>query len=360
MGSMDEIPVRKLELTSCSGQKLNETTREVTVYAKLYPENTTYQEIEWSVVNDTGIVSHIASIEAAGMEARVTAIGDGEFFIRCTSKNGTGRTKLISQLNMKATGLGVAYKDPYHFISAGLYDYSKGDIGTGNEKGVATSRDGESQFGFRNIDFGSYGSDTITIPVFALSGDPYALQIWEGMPGEAGSTLLADVTYQKQSIWNVYQEETYKLKKRLHGITSLCFALRQKVHIKGFYFEQKNRAFEKNFAAEGDHIYGDTYKINHQYVEEIGNNVSLEYEAMDFTVSGATKLIIFGRTPIDRNTIQIRFAGESGEVSQIVEFTLSEDYMEQCFELERVIGVCKVTFLFLPGSNFDFGWFRFQ
>ena len=43
----------------------------------------------------------------------------------------------------------------------------------GNEHGVATARDGESQVGFKNIDFGSYGSDEITVPIFALTDDPY-------------------------------------------------------------------------------------------------------------------------------------------------------------------------------------------
>jgi beta-galactosidase len=360
MGKADEIPLRKLELTSLQGNELSAALREVTVTAGLYPANTSYREVEWSVVNDAGILSHIASVEAAGTRARVTAIGDGEFFIRCTGKNGTDKTKLISQLNMKASGLGVAYKDPYHFITAGLYDYSRGEIGTGNEKGVATSRDGEALFGFRNIDFGPYGSDEITIPVFALSNDPYAIQIWEGIPGEEGSTMLAEVIYQKESIWNVYQEETYHLKKRLRGITSLSFVLRQKVHIKGFYFQKKNRAFEQNYAAEGDHIYGDTYTIHPPYVEGIGNNVSLEYDAMAFSGEGATRLVVYGRSLIDRNSIQIRFTGAEGEISQMIEFTRSEDYIEQSFELKRVTGVCRVTFLFLPGSRFDFGWFRFE
>lgn len=62
------------------------------------------------------------------------------------------------------------------------------------------------------------------------------MQIWEGMPNEEDSELLADVIYQKESKWNVYQEETYLLNKRLYGITSICFVLQQKVHIKGFSF----------------------------------------------------------------------------------------------------------------------------
>ncbi|WP_418040460.1 glycoside hydrolase family 2 TIM barrel-domain containing protein [Paenibacillus xylanilyticus] len=359
-GLAQEIPLRKIEIISEAGQAFDPSIQEMVVTAKLYPENTSYRDIEWAVVNDAGIESNIAKVEANGLEVRVSALGDGEFRLRATSSNGTDKTKLISQLEFKATGLGTAYKDPYGFITGGLYDYTKGDVGNGNERGVATSRDGETHVGFRNIDFGPYGSDTITIPIFALSSEDYFLQIWEGMPDEEGSTLLADVVYQKESRWNVYQEETYQLSKRLSGITSICFVLKQKIHIKGFSFERQSRAFEQNTAASCDHLYGDTFTIQDEYVEGIGNNVSLEFENMDFTAEGTSKLVIYGRSPIDKNTIHIRFAGEDGQSNQLVEFTHSEGYEERVFELEQVSGLQKVTFIFLPGSQFDFGWFRFE
>lgn len=359
-GSLEEIPLRKIEIISGEGQIFGENKQEITVHARLWPPNTSYRDVEWRVVTDEGIDSNIARVEASGLTAKVTAIGDGAFRLRCTSRNGTDKTKLISQLEFRATGLGTAYKDPYGFISAGLYDYSKGEVGNGNERGVATSRDGETQVGFRDIDFGPYGSDTITIPIFALSGEPYALQIWEGMPDEEGSVIIADAVYQKPSRWNVYQEETYRLSKRLSGIASICFVLRQKVHIKGFSFERQNRAFERNDASSSDRIYGDTFAVAGTCVEGIGNNVSLEFAHMDFAEEGAARLIVNGRSPIDKNTIQIRFAGEHGESSQLVEFEFSEGYEERSFPLERVTGMQHVTFIFLPGSRFDFGWFRFE
>lgn len=361
IGSMEEIPVRKVEIKSYSGQVFNEAKRELRVSAIVHPKDTSYKEVEWSVVNDVGIISNIAKIEAFGNEAKVIALGDGEFRVRCVSKNGTDKTKIISELEFKAVGLGAAYKDPYEFISAGLYDYSKGEVGNGNERGVATSRDGETQVGFYDINFEDYGSDTIIMPIFALSGEEYSIQIWEGIPDEEGSILLADVIYQKESIWNVYQEETYKLSKRLKGITSIFFVLRDKVHIKGFYFERKNKAFERNIAIECDHIYGDTFDIKEKSVEGIGNNVSLEFENMDFGVEGATKLLVCGRSKIDKNTINIQFLNENGQSKQILEFVKSmDDYEEQYFELEKITGKQKVTFIFLPGCNFDFEWFRFE
>ncbi|OOM78783.1 beta-galactosidase BoGH2A precursor [Clostridium puniceum] len=360
MGNSKEIPLRKIEIISSSGQLFNEEKREMAINARVYPQGTSYNDIEWSVVNDVGIISNIAKIEAFGDEAKVTALGDGEFRIRCTSKNGTDKIKIISELEFKAIGLGSAYKNPYGFISAGLYDYSKGEVGNGNERGIATSRDGETQVGFHEIDFGIYGSDTIIIPIFALSSEEYSLQIWEGMPKEDESILLADVIYQKESKWNMYQEETYSLSKRLKGITSICFVLHAKVHIKGFYFERKNKAFEQNMTTRCNHIYGDAFEIKANSVEGIGNNVSIEFEDMDFANTGATKLVIYGRSPIDKNTIHIQFSNTEGENKQIVEFTQSNGYEEQVFELEKIEGMQKVTFIFLPGCNFDFGWFCFK
>nr|WP_154960241.1 glycoside hydrolase family 2 TIM barrel-domain containing protein [Paenibacillus xylanexedens] len=377
-GHAQEIPLRKIEIISESGQILDASNPEVIVIAKLYPENTTYRDVQWSVVNDAGIVSNIAKVEVitsgTGDEpgsqsidvdekrhrVRVSAMGDGDFRLRATSNNGTDKPKLISQLEFKAEGLGTAYKDPYGFISGGLYDYTKGDVGNGNERGVATSRDSETHVGFRNIDFGPYGSDTITIPIFALSSETYFIQIWEGMPGEEGSVMIADVVYDKESIWNVYQEETYRLSKRLSGITSICFVLKQKIHIKGFSFERQSMAFETNAAASCDHLYGDTFTIEDDRVAGIGNNVSLEFEQMDFTSEGTSKLVIYGASAIDKNTIHIRFSGADGQSNQLVEFIQSVGYEERTFELEPVYGEQKVTFIFLPGSQFDFGWFRFE
>lgn len=367
MGREEEIPVRKIELITEDGQTFTENKKEIYVQARIFPENCSYRDLEWKIVNDAGIELNIAQIEklesgGEGFDHRVkiTALADGEFRLRVMSRNGTEKVKLISELEFKATGLGTLYKDPYVFISAGLYDYSKGELTNGNEKGVATARDGETQVGFYNIDFGPYGSDTITIPIFALSSEKYPFQIWQGIPGEEGSELLAELIYQKESRWNVYQPETYRLPRRLKGITTITFVFNQKVHIKGFSFERKNRAFEKNLATECDHIYGDSYTLKDDRVEGIGNNVSLVFEEMDFTEKGATKISIYGRSPIDKNTIHIRFSGEEGESTQIVEFSQTDGYEEREFVIEKVTGKQKVTFVFLPGSNFDFGWFVFK
>ena len=92
-------------------------------------------------------------------------------------------------------------------------------------------RGGRSVVGFENMDFGAFGSDEITIDIFSLSNDPFDFELWDGIPGKAESVKLLDGRYHKQMIWNVYQSETYRLSKRMKGLSNLYFVAEDKVHI---------------------------------------------------------------------------------------------------------------------------------
>jgi len=363
-GREGEIPVRKIELAADGERRLTPDRKTLTVRAVLHPANASYRDVEWRVVNEKGIDTPLAKIEpdggADGLAARVTALGDGAFRVRCMSRNGTGRVRLISELEVVAEGIGTAFKNPYEFVSAGLYDEACGDIGNGNERGIATGRDGTSYVVYRNLDFGPDGSDTVTLPIFALNDEPHRIQIWEGVPGQEGSELVGDLVYQKPSIWNVYQPETYRLKRKLRGLTTISLAGDRKFHIKGFWFERQPRAFSENRAAECDHLYGDSYRITEEAVEEIGNNVTLAFDGLDFGDEGTDRIDIRGRSAIDRNTIHLRFESPDGNVEQrILEFVKSDGWETRSFSFEPVRGKRKVSFVFLPGSRFDFASFRF-
>lgn len=358
-GKQAELPVRKLEIISESGQSFLSTQVEKEVRIKLYPAQATYQEVEWSVVNDRGIPSDLAMIDARGQMAKVQVKADGSFRIRCTSKNGTSKTKIISELECQVEGLGKLFKDPYQFVSAGLYDYKMGDLTNGNERGVATSRDGKTVVAFKDIDFGHIGANDISIPIFALTDEPYVLQIWEGYAGKEGSQLLADVVYQKKSKWNVYQEVNYSLNKKLIGVTSISFVTTKKMHIKGFSFTKFNPSFNVNLASSCERVYGDHYKINGDSVEQIGNNVSLEWKGFDFTEGGTDKLYIVGDAPI-ANSIHLIFTNENKEkVQQLIEFAPSDGYVERTFPIKKMKGEWDLIFIFLPGSFFHFKSFQF-
>lgn len=355
-----EIPIRRLEIVSHQGTHLYEMLREVEVEVKIHPENATYDDIAWRVTNGSGVDSNIVSIKSNGRKATILALGDGAFYIRATANNGNNKIRLLSVLEYEVTGLGTAFYNPYDFISGSLYSESFGEIGSGNERGVATSRDGESVVVFDKLDFGTFGSDEITIPIFELGSKATQIEIWEGIPRKEGSVLLVDVIYHMPSIWNTYQEVTYRLTKRLTGITSIAFLLRDKVHIKGFSFRKLKKAYEQLSVLSHTRLYGDTYKVGEDSITGIGNNVTIAFDEMDFGKKGFRKLVICGHSSIDKNTIHVRFIGVDGEVKQLAEFTYSDEYVEREFVLESVIGLQSVEFLFLPGCNFDFKWFRFE
>ena len=200
------LPLRAVRLTAREGTLLTAEHPETEVCAALCPADASCRELIWKAVDDAGIPSPLAQVEPSEDTGRalVRALGDGRFRLRCMSRAGTEWIRVISELDFRAEGFGRRWLDPYGFIAGGLYDYSWGETGNGNEHGVATARDGETQVGFHGLDFGPFGSDLITLPIFCLDDDPCSIQIWEGMPGEEGSRLAADVIYQKPSVWNTY------------------------------------------------------------------------------------------------------------------------------------------------------------
>lgn len=202
-----EIPVRMLELICPEGNVLTAEHPALPVRVKLHPENATFQDVEWRITNAAGIDANIATIEAEGHEAVITGLGDGDVYIRCATANGAEGIRLYSQMEFKLTGLGQAYLDPYEFISAGYHSSASLNLTNGNDRGVATAREGESRICFERIDFGDYGADEIILPIFSLDSEEFPIEIWEGIPGEPGAGLLSNVTYQKPSQWNVYQRK---------------------------------------------------------------------------------------------------------------------------------------------------------
>lgn len=388
-GYGSRIPVRKVELSAADGQLLTPERPEILAEAQIRPFHAQDQELIWKAVNAGGIEVGFASVEklpagpAEGPEkgagrklpadgaqegilgkqrVRIRVSGDGSFFLRCMSKSGTDRIRLISQLEFCAKGFGPAYLDPYSFVSAGLYTDSTGEIGNGNEKGITSARDGVSAAVYSGLDFGDYGSDTITMPIFALDDEAHVIEIWLGKPDEPGSRLLKAAVYQKPSIWNVYQEETWKLPERVRGVASLSFRMHEKLHIKGFSFLRYQKAYCYLNAAEYSGIYGDSFRTEKDGIADIGNNVTIEYDHMDFGESGAGCVTIEGRSALARNTIHILFCPEDGGETKrrIVEFAGTDRYEKQTLRIEPLKGSGKLSLVFLPGSRFDLKGFQFH
>ncbi len=357
------VPIRKIELVPQGPTVLNEDCKVTKVKANIYPANADVQELTWRVTDDAGVDSTFASVrwdkDNSG-EAVIEVKGDGKFRVRCMCKNGRQTYALISVLEYRSEGLGVRNLNPYEFLSASLFSATGGQIGNGNERGISTQRDGASWVAYDNLDFGDFGSDEVEIPVFSFGGDtPFVF--WEGIPHEEGSKIIGTKDYTLPSVWNTYIPDTFKLNKRLRGITTFAVELDRKIHMKGFRFFKQEKAFATLAAAEADTIYGDSYKKQGSAIYGIGNNVTLVFEGMNFEENPATKLVICGYTPHEVNNIRLLTEWENGEKEQeSLEFPHREQAEEMVFDITPKQGKAKVSFVFLPGSAFDFLWFRFE
>lgn len=354
------VPVRKIELCA-ENPVLTESITATTVSATLYPQDATDRELLWKLTDVSGAECSIAKLQAAqdGSSVTVTGLGDGEFQIRCMTKNGTDKVKLISQLEMRIEGMGAAYRDPYAPIAGCTYDEKQGDVGKGEENSAGTDKEGNTVLTYHNLDFGDYGSDQVTLAIFANDSDPHSIEIWDGVPGAADAELLGDVIYQKPGIWNVFQPDTFTLNRRVKGIHTVSLVAKDKFFLRDLVFTKIEKAFEQLSVTEVGTIYGDSYRITEMGAESIGNNVSIDCGILNFGDTGVSKVTIHGRTPLPHNTVQIRFEGEE-DSTQVVEFPYSEEYVSHTFDLATVTGAKKVTFVFLPGCHFDFAWFQFS
>ncbi len=358
-GAEEETFIRRIDLEPLGSTDLTPDHPGVSFRFRALPETAPGQDIAFRVVNAQGVDLPRGEVSRNGDVVTVTARGDGKMFLRASANNGYPHARVLSQIEISASGFGAAGLDPYGFIAGTLSDIRIGDIGAGNEKGIAFARDGESGAGFTNVDFGPAGSDTLVLPIFALDSERYTIGLWDGVPGQGGRKIC-DLSYQKKSVWNTYQAETYRLPEVLTGVHTLFFTSDRKFHLKGFSFEKQSRAFRTCRASGADQIYGDSFIREEDAVRQIGNNVTLTFANMDFGDGGTLRLSVTGATDLKENAIHVRVTAPDGrQETTLCLFARSETVRERIFSVRVPGGRCQVSFVFLPGSRFDFYTFRF-
>jgi beta-galactosidase len=55
----------------------------------------------------------------------------------------------------------------------------------------------------------------------------------------------------------------------------------------------------------------------------------------------------------------LKFDGDEGTKTELLEFAGSDEYIERTFEINGAKGNNTVGFVFLPGCDFDFKYFKF-
>ncbi len=353
-----EVPIRKIALTMQGPQKLTKECPETIVHAQIFPANASYDTLTFRAMTLDGVDSNAVKITMLkdGKSAKLQALGDDVYQICCFANNGKDHPEVMSILEMENTGLGRATIDPYQLVCACYHTGSNRNPILSFQGGVFTNQE-TTWIRFDGVDFGEYGSDEITIPIFSFD-TCLPVEVWEGTPEDG--ELLFSGNYESPSWYNHYQSNTFRLKRRLKGLCTLSIQLHTRLSINGFWFTKQEKAFGTLYATENNMINGDSFTIEKDAVTGIGNNVDIEFRNMDFGTKGFTKLVLCGRSHIPTNTIHVRFSGEGGDQNQIVEFPECKDYKELSFPLTAVYGKQKVNFIFLPGSKFDFKYFRFE
>ena len=365
----DFVPTRKIEIIADGSTKMNNNNLKIKVTAKILPENATLKEINWNPVLKECVSSDFISVidtesssEEKGIQTKIIqAEGDGECILRCTAQNKTKYDEVISDLPFIINGLGSKTLDPYNLIEAirfNDWDQEKEKPEITLESGISTRKCGNCWISFDKVDFGSDGGDIIHIPIFSFSTElPIEIYEGNGIKGEC----LGKFTYEHESIYNTYSENVFTINRRLFGVHTITINLLAEVYFHGFYFDKTPKAFAKLRALDANLIAGDSFKKTDEAVEGIGNNVNLDFNDMNFGEKSATKLIICGKSNTENNTINIKFFDSEGNsTTEVIEFFHTDEYEEKTFEIKYVNGDKKVSFVFLPGCNFDFKWFKFE
>lgn len=349
-----EVPARLL-LPEVDVNSFDLERRSAEIRAKLLPKNCTYDDISWSVVRRNGVESSLAQVEGSGRSAVVTAKGDGEFFVRAMVHNGAEHPQVIADIPFTAEGLGAAVRDAYSFISASTLDSS--NVPTNIiEDGALSNFDGRTVMTYSDIDFGKTGSQIISLSVGTCFDMP--VEVWEGTPDDG--KLICRVDFGNNGHWCGFAGQDFALAERLTGVRTISVVIDSRVIFGGFSFVPIERAYDTNWVGEADSVYGDDYRIDGRRVADIGNNVIINYERLDFGEGGSEALIISGETGNPMNQIQLRYTPAGGAQKTVLLEFQQDGGREQRFDIPKLSGVNDVSFVFMPGSRFDFDWFRFE
>ncbi|MCR5723263.1 MAG: DUF4982 domain-containing protein [Lachnospiraceae bacterium] len=357
---LSDVPVRKIELTRLSEDTLTKENPVAKVSYKVYPANTTFTDIRFVALTANAVTADYVSVEVDGDVATIRALGDGEFTLMAYCCNGSDHPEVISTLDYKITGMGLAKKDAYsmipgiNFESAYSEDCSLSFLG-----GVflPAGPDDTCYVTYEKVDLGDVGSSEIHVPIFSFR-DSLKLEILDGTYDS--SECLFKGEYAAKSIYNTYQENVFTLSKTLTGVHTLTFVFHtdDRISFEGFYFTKNLRAYSLIPATAFSNIAGDSYNVEKEAITAIGNNVAIEYSDMDFK-NGLSAVRICGRSHNEKTSIHILFVEEEVKRREMVEIPFGTEY--GCFEFKlpdiRTTGI--INLVFLPGSNFDLKEFEF-
>lgn len=357
---VEEKPVRNIELKKSVPMVITPENKEFSISAVIYPFDTDYKDVKFSVITNSGIETNIANLTQNGLEASITVIGDGEFRVRCVAYNNKPWPEVISEYEFKAEGFGQAQLCPYEFIPGCLYNDSISKMDE-VQKGGVNIKPHNNIVGFTKTDFGKYGTDEFLIRVINWhKDDPFTFELWLGYPDKDGSQLIGEYTYQADFEWQTYKDNHYKLPYTLKGLQDIYFKFQKtdmRIDFGGFSFTPNLKAYSFIAAADNDLLHGDTFKTEGTSVHGIGNNVFIDFNDLDLK-KGAKAIVLYGKTRHDNDSVHVHFVlPDKSVMPYIIEFPFSKESTSVTLPIPDIRENCTVKFSFLPGCDFDFDGF---
>lgn len=353
-----EVPIRKIELICEEPLILTKEHPCLHVKYKVEPPNATYDDILFKIVDDIGIEVSIASLEIKQDEVILSAKGDGVFQLRCIAMNGGTVASVRSSLQITITGFGAYLMNPYQCFSTGLCKERSDSLSEGVGHGIRFLGKKEAYISFQNLDFGTYGTEEITMELFKYTEGSIHFQVFVEEDNEKIRVL--DGSFDKAAGWLEFHKQTYRLEERICGVRKIGIASTDNFQLKSLVFTPFAHGLEKIYAKNFDEIFGDSYQIEEDAVRNIGNNVTLAYHNMNFGGKPVTKLVICGRSDLEINSIHLKVVTAENSTYELLEFEKSENYLEREYDIAPITEDAEIRFVFLPGSQFDFAWFMFR
>ncbi len=356
----NDIPTRKIALSCLGTTHLSKEAKESKVSFEVLPTNSTYKDVYFKALTKDAVEANYVSISVSENVATVKALGDGAFTLTAFCNNDKEHAEVVSTLDFDITGMGQATHDAYTMVPGILYSKAfSSDCKLSFLGGVFMPSDlgGITFVTYDNVDFGKIGSDTVHLPIFSFK-DELSVEIYEG--SHDNGVLLCSDTYKAKSIYNTYQENVFTLNKILTGVTTLTFVFKSadRFSLQGFYFDKMPRAYSCINAVSFDEIAGDSYNVKNSEITNIGNNVCISYNDMNFS-EGTSGFRIVGRSHNEKTSLHILFVEDDVKAREMIDIPFSEEYEEYFFEITDVHTCGKINLIFLPGTNFDLKEFCF-
>ena len=126
----------------------------------------------------------------------------------------------------------------------------------------------------------------------------------------------------------------------------------------GFAFSGANDPFGGISAGSYENIYGDEFEVSGSRVINIGTTLLSTLARLILRTAHQRSRSV-GSTPNEINAVQLRYNADGTQKTTLVNFKQSAEYTAQTFDIDKISGKTQLSFVFMPGTDFNFDSFKF-